>query len=64
MAAGKLMWIGVLCCLGALLVNLFPESAFDAGMQPDRAWAMFGFGLFLIVLSVIFGRGSNGAHRE
>ncbi|MEM9494933.1 MAG: hypothetical protein AAGA09_02925 [Pseudomonadota bacterium] len=51
MAAGGLMWVGLLCCLGALWVKLFPEPAFAAGADPSAAWLVFVFGVFLMVLS-------------
>lgn len=55
MAAGRLMWTGIACCLGGLLVNLFPALAYDLGMAPQGAWQVFAFGLFLIILAAILG---------
>jgi len=62
MAFDKLIWIGLFCCIGALLVNLFPKLTFDLGMNPGGTWMLFSFGLFLIVTSVavaIKGRGPD-----
>lgn len=42
----KLIWIGVLCCIGALALNLFPALTYELGMDRGGAWSFFGFGLF------------------
>ena len=62
MAFNKLVWVGLFCCIGALLVNLFPKLTFDLGVNPAGAWMLFTFGLFLILASVavaIKGGGSD-----
>lgn len=63
MAVSKLMWTGVLCCLGALLINLFPAFSHELGMEPGAAWRIFGFGLFLIILAAALG-GAAGRNRR
>ena len=53
---GKLIWVGVFCCIGALALNLFPALTFEAGMDRGGAWGFFAFGLFLILVSLAMAR--------
>jgi hypothetical protein len=64
MAAGKLIWVGVACCLGGLLINLFPALAYAIGMEPRGAWQVFAFGLFLIILAAVLGGGAGRESRK
>ena len=52
----RLVWTGVACCVGALLVKLFPELAFKSGVDVKGAWLLFGFGVFLIIAAPVIGR--------
>ena len=52
MAAERLIWVGLICCLGALGIQMFPNLAFRAGVDLDASWRVFGFGVFLIIASV------------
>ena len=58
MAVNKLIWVGLLCCLGALLIQVFPEAAFRLGADLKASWLMFGFGIFLILIATF--AGANG----
>lgn len=61
----KLTWTGVFCCIGALALNLFPALSYELGMEEGGAWPFFGFGLFLILISLFLTRGGRGcAHEE
>lgn len=60
MAASNLLWTGVACCLGALLINLFPALSYGLGMEPGAAWQVFAFGFFLIVLAAVLGGAARG----
>jgi len=51
--ANNLVWIGLLCCLSALGVRIFPAAAFDMGVDIGAAWLLFGFGMFLIVIAAL-----------
>lgn len=59
MDAGKLMGIGIGCCIGALVVNIAPGPAYSAGIDPKAVWQAFGFGVFLIVLGAFAGAHSK-----
>lgn len=54
MASGKIIWTGLLCCLLALGVKLFPEAAYRLGADGDAVWLVFTFGLFLIIVGGLF----------
>lgn len=54
MAFQKLLWVGLICCLTALAVQLFPHAAFQLGVNVEASWRVFGFGVFLIVVSGLF----------
>ena len=45
MASGKIIWTGLLCCLTALGVKLFPEAAYRLGADSEAVWLVFTFGL-------------------
>ncbi|MEX0644975.1 MAG: hypothetical protein WD076_06680 [Parvularculaceae bacterium] len=60
----KLMWTGVLCCIGALALNLFPALTYELGVGEGGAWPFFGFGLFLILISLILSRGERRCSHE
>ena len=59
-----LLWTGLLCCLGALLLQLFPGIAFRIGAEPAAAWLVFGFGVFLMILAAMAASGARGAPRK
>ncbi|NNE39620.1 MAG: hypothetical protein HKN14_01740 [Marinicaulis sp.] len=50
MTENKLLWVGLICCLVGLGVQLFPEAAFHAGIDFAASWRVFGFGVFLILI--------------
>ncbi|MGE0407995.1 MAG: hypothetical protein AB7P23_01885 [Amphiplicatus sp.] len=52
---GRLVWTGVFCCIGALSLNLFPAAVYALGIDRSAAWPFFGFGLFLILVSLFVG---------
>jgi hypothetical protein len=60
----KLLWTGVFCCLGALALNLFPALSYELGMERGGAWPFFGFGLFLILISLLLARGARRCLHE
>ena len=49
----SLVWVGLICCLAALAVQIFPRAAFQAGADPAAAWFLFGFGIFLMIVSAV-----------
>lgn len=53
MAANTLIWVGLICCLIALAIQVFPNAAFSLGADVSASWLVFGFGVFLIAVSVI-----------
>lgn len=55
METGRIIWIGLGCCMAALILKLFPETAYELGADAAAAWLVFGFGVFLIILSFLFG---------
>ena len=64
MPAARLMWVGLFCCLVALLIQVFPQAAFRLGADAAASWLVFGFGVFLIVMSSLislYGR-NGGSH--
>ena len=61
MAVNKLIWVGLCCCLTALIIQVFPEAAFRIGADVKASWMVFSFGLFLIVIATFLsGRGHQG----
>jgi len=66
MAIEKLIWVGLTCCLAALGMQVFPNAAFSAGINVNSAWLVFGFGVFLILISAFIaltgGRGAQDNH--
>lgn len=60
MAAEKLSCVGLVCCLAALLVQVFPGPAFEVGIDVKAAWFLFGFGVFLLLLASVSGFGGRG----
>jgi hypothetical protein len=58
----KLIWIGVICCIGALALNLFPALVLDLQMDRNGAWLFFGFGMFLILVGIAIARSSRCGH--
>ena len=60
MAVNKLIWVGLACCLAALVIQVFPEAAFRMGADVKASWLVFGFGLFLIVIATF----ANGTGRR
>ncbi len=53
MAFNKLIWVGLACCLAALAIQVFPTAAFRLGVDVSASWLVFGFGLFLILMSAL-----------
>lgn len=51
MATNNLIWIGLFCCLIALGVQMFPNAAFNTGVDVGASWLVFGFGVFLILVA-------------
>ncbi|WP_133162266.1 hypothetical protein [Hyphococcus luteus] len=47
--SNMLISTGLVSCLAALAVQLFPDAAFRLGADPAASWLVFGFGIFLIV---------------
>lgn len=47
----SLIWTGLVCCLAALSLQLFPGLAFRIGAEPAAAWLVFGFGVFLMLIA-------------
>jgi hypothetical protein len=55
MAMNKLIWVGLLSCLAALAIQVFPEAAFRIGADVKASWLVFGFGVFLILTATLTG---------
>jgi hypothetical protein len=55
--SNNLIWIGLLCCLAALSIQLFPDAAFRLGADASASWLVFGFGLFLILVAAAIANG-------
>ncbi len=53
MAAEKLIWVGLICCLCALAIQTFPNFAFHIGVEISASWRVFAFGVFLILISTL-----------
>jgi len=53
MAVNKLIWVGLVCCLAALAIQVFPNAAFRIGVDVGASWLVFGFGVFLILMSAL-----------
>lgn len=51
MTFARMGWIGCICCLAALVLQLFPQAAFRIGVDIGATWRLFAFGFFLIALS-------------
>ncbi len=63
MAVNKLIWVGLICCLTALMIQVFPEAAFRMGADVKASWLVFGFGVFLILIATFTGmNGRRGDH--
>lgn len=60
---GKILWVGLACCLIALFAGLFPRLSFDLGISANGAWMLFSFGLFLIVASTAVALNNKGPDR-
>jgi hypothetical protein len=50
---GKLVWIGLVCCIAALMTQVFPQAAYQLGVDIAAGWRLFGFGLFLIAIAAL-----------
>ncbi len=60
--ANNLVWIGLICCLAALAIILFPDAAFRLGANADASWLVFGFGMFLMLIAAALANsGRRGA---
>ncbi|WP_425410120.1 hypothetical protein [Hyphococcus sp.] len=64
MATNNLIWIGLFCCLIALGVQLFPEAAFNMGVDVGASWLIFGFGVFLILIAAFVAASGGGNNRR
>ena len=56
MNVNKLIWVGLICCLSSLIIQLFPEAAFRMGADANASWLVFGFGVFLILVASFVGK--------
>lgn len=63
MANGKVMWTGLVCCVAAILVKMFPSVAFSLGVDLPSAWLLFAFGVFLIVTAMVLSRKGGAGER-
>ena len=59
MAFNKLIWVGLFCCLSALAIQVFPNAAFRMGVDVNASWMVFGFGVFLILMSALINMNSK-----
>lgn len=59
MALNTLIWVGLGCCLAALTIQVFPEAAIRMGAEVGASWMVFGFGVFLILMSAFIGTTSK-----
>lgn len=59
MAFNKLIWVGLFCCLSALAIQVFPNAAFQMGVDVNASWMVFGFGVFLILMSALINMNSK-----
>ncbi len=59
MALNKLIWVGLICCLTALAIQVFPNAAFRIGVDVGASWVVFGFGIFLILMSTLISVGGK-----
>jgi hypothetical protein len=57
--ANNLISIGLICCLAALAIQVFPDAAFRIGADPGASWLMFGFGAFLILVAALIATGGR-----
>ncbi|MEX6632408.1 hypothetical protein [Hyphococcus lacteus] len=53
MQGNNLIWIGLFCCLVALAIQVFPNAAFNIGVEIGASWLVFGFGIFLILVGAL-----------
>jgi len=60
MALKTLIWVGLACCLAALTIQVFPEAAFRMGVDVGASWMVFGFGVFLILISALISMSGKG----
>ena len=61
MISNNLIWIGLFCCLAALIIQVFPNAAFNMGVDLGASWLVFGFGVFLILVAALIA--SSGGER-
>ncbi len=59
MTINNLVWVGLCCCLAALMIQVFPDAAFRIGVDVGASWRVFGFGVFLIVVSAVMSIGAR-----
>ena len=64
MSAGRLVWVGLFCCILALSAQLFPSLAFQAGADPIATWYLFGFGIFLILMATFIAIALSGCGKK
>jgi len=56
MAFQRLLWVGLACCLSALIMQVFPRLAFELGVNIVASWMVFVFGVFLIAIAALASR--------
>ncbi len=61
MSINTFIWVGLGCCLTALAIQVFPDAAFRAGVNVSAAWLVFGFGVFLILISAALSLSQPGS---
>ena len=64
MPAEKLIWIGLICCLSALAIAIFPDAAYRFGVDIGASWLVFGFGVFLIITSTLISLTHIGCNKR
>ena len=64
LAANTLIWVGLSCCLIALAIQVFPNAAFQMGVDVGASWRVFGFGVFLIAVSVLLNLSEKNGSAE
>ncbi len=60
MPMNNAFWVGLVCCLVALAIQVFPDAAFRAGVNVSAAWLVFGFGVFLILMAAVLSHTGSG----
>ncbi len=61
MVKNNLIWIGLFCCIAALAIQVFPNAAFNMGVDVGASWLVFGFGVFLILVAALISTAGGNA---